>query len=419
MRILLFTLLFFFAIPAEAQTNWYHLPNAPLSSFRFSDMYFTNDSTGWIIGGSIFKTTNAGETWELQLDSFGSGRSIEFFDAQAGFAGTVSGKAYSTLDGGEHWDQITDPAFDTISGICGMSHYNNSIFMCGAYNGRPKFIKSSDRGVTWSAIKLDSLVHGLVDCYFLDDSVGFITGSALIGGIILKTTNGGVNWRVVAVAGGLSYNYVWKLQFTSTLVGYASVEDPIDDKAHFLKTIDGGENWILNDMNGLINFRVQGLWFANDTLGWVGGWINGLFETRDAGTSWQYIPAGGGFNRFFQTPSGKLYAAGRSIFTHDPYHFNTPDTSTQKEILIHKLYPLRPNPASDKVTISYDLDENTGISLQVIEASGKKVAIVKEGEQAQGHYEMEFSLSGLAAGVYHVVLLTHEMHHSQKLVVHR
>lgn len=411
------------------------MPNAPTPlppSSRFSDMYFVNDTVGWIFGGhqnlsGVYKTTDAGNTWYLQTDTIKGERSIEFLNEQEGFAGTVSPwgstvrKAFHTINGGETWQQITDPAFDSIYGICGISHFNNNVFMCGAYNGSPKFLKSTDRGSTWQLIQLDSLATGLVDCYFLSDSVGFVTGSSLLGGVVLKTTNGGLNWKVVASTGGHSNNYVWKMQFTSPLVGYASVQDTINGKAHFLKTTDAGESWVLHEIAGVYSFGIQGIWFANDTLGWIGGWTSGLFETRDGGVEWQYIPAGGNFNRFFQTPSGKLYAAGNSIFTYNPLHSTPPepDTAQPREITVHKLYPVFPNPTANSITVSYDLGMTTGVKLELLESSGKIVSVLKQEEQTKGHYVMEVSLASYANGVYHLVLLTHETHHSQKIVLSR
>lgn len=436
MKPFLFFLFAVFCASASAQTNWYHLPKAPvcLSSGgslggRFSDIYFVTDSIGWIFGGGyyesgIYKTSDAGNTWVIQVDSISGERSIEFLDEFEGFAGTVSAftpnaKVFHTTNGGETWNRILHPAFDSIMGICGISHFHNHVFMCGAYNGTPKFFKSTDRGDTWSMIKLDSLATGLVDCHFFNESVGLVTGRSLNGGVILKTTNGGLNWKVAAYTGGQSTNYVWKLQFTSPLVGYASVEDTINGKAHFFKTTDGGDSWTLHELEGVYRFGIQGIWFANDTLGWIGGWTSGLFETRDGGGKWQYIPAGGNFNRFFHTPSGKLYAAGNSIFTYDPLHSALPDTSEPHEITVHTLHPVFPNPAASSVTVSYDLGTTTGVKLELLESSGKIVSVLKQEEQGKGHYEMEVSLAQFANGIYHLILLTHETHHSQKIILNK
>jgi len=75
--------------------QWRLLPNSPgqTGQSRFEDMHFINSNTGWVVGytGEVFRTTNAGITWNLIFTStFGSEfRSVGFFDSEIGLIGTL------------------------------------------------------------------------------------------------------------------------------------------------------------------------------------------------------------------------------------------------------------------------------------------------------------------------------------------
>lgn len=61
------------------------------------------------------------------------------------------------------------------------------------------------------------------------------------------------------------------------------------------------------------------------------------------------------------------------------------------------------NPSSDKVTIRYCLSETTAVSVQVVNAFGKKISFYSLGAQAQGKNEFEIDLKRLAAGAYFIL----------------
>ncbi|MBK7970916.1 MAG: hypothetical protein IPK08_19450 [Bacteroidetes bacterium] len=74
-----------------AQGSWAAIPNAP-SNGRYDDMYFINDSVGFVSQDSeVFRTTDKGTTW-TQISTLDSNiyyvRSIEFVNDTIGFAGT-------------------------------------------------------------------------------------------------------------------------------------------------------------------------------------------------------------------------------------------------------------------------------------------------------------------------------------------
>lgn len=120
----------FLYFTTDGGKTWAYKP----SPGKIGSVFFLNTQTGWYLGKSdpnpaaptqLYQTTNGGETWEqiaenspLQL-----GSELRFFDAQTGYATTISRTSYDvafdarlhfplpylffTKDGGRTWEQIT------------------------------------------------------------------------------------------------------------------------------------------------------------------------------------------------------------------------------------------------------------------------------------------------------------------------
>lgn len=65
-----------------------------------------------------------------------------------------------------------------------------------------------------------------------------------------------------------------------------------------------------------------------------------------------------------------------------------------------------PNPYQGQVQIRYHLQKSASVHLKVVDALGKEIAVLVEGEQSPGTKTYEFSARslGLEAGIYFVVL---------------
>jgi hypothetical protein len=59
-----------------------------------------------------------------------------------------------------------------------------------------------------------------------------------------------------------------------------------------------------------------------------------------------------------------------------------------------------PNPFSSSVTIEYELEENTAVTLTIFDHLGQQVAVLVNGEQAQGKHQVQWNANGLPAGIY-------------------
>jgi Secretion system C-terminal sorting domain len=69
-----------------------------------------------------------------------------------------------------------------------------------------------------------------------------------------------------------------------------------------------------------------------------------------------------------------------------------------------KLLQNMPNPASSNTVISYQLEKNASVALNVFDVTGKLVASQIAGEQRAGSHSIDLNVANLAVGVYHYSL---------------
>ena len=157
---------FLFSIGLCSQSNWQAIPNISpnINNQRFDDVFFLDDNLGWAANGyyaSVHKTTDGGLTWTEQLNETILGgsyyfRNIQFLDANIGFLGTLNGKFFKTIDGGDNWNEVMN-INPNPAAICGLNTVGDStIFGCGAYFTPAYIIKSLDSGATWTYIDMST-----------------------------------------------------------------------------------------------------------------------------------------------------------------------------------------------------------------------------------------------------------------------
>ena len=285
---------------------------------------------GWVIAdrGDIIATADGGVTWTQQASGLGLLRSLDFIDANRGFAGSLSGKLYRTTNGGATWVDITSTMGRTPIGFCGITHVGNTVHVVGRYQGATDYFVSRDGGDTWEYSNLGALIQGMVDIAFVNDSVGFIggTGNSTVPNqgpaTILKTTDGGRNWRIVHVDGGLR-GWAWKVFIIDANVIYTALEST-DGIYRVVKSVDGGEYWDtqivatgqpLGTAGG-----IQGIGFLDANVGWVGGFFTGMYATTNGGLTWSKVSVtSANINRYRRAGSTLFTAGTKGVLRYDPH----------------------------------------------------------------------------------------------------
>jgi photosystem II stability/assembly factor-like uncharacterized protein len=356
-RFLIIVISFFTAVPAFAQNaGWTQFPNSPgPSGTRHDDIYFTDPTNGWATQNNfIYRTTNAGVTWQTVLDSVGTHfRSIGFATPMVGFAGnlgpgsydssvTDTNVMYSTFNGGVTWTPMPSFTLAGMKGLCSIYVLDSQhIYGAGRVRGPAFVIASANGGTNWTMFNLtaSNVMNGIMDIYFSDTNNGWVVGMDTnqyavppYYGRIAHTTNGGASWQV-QVTTSIADCYFWKMSWPSTNIGYVSLQQNGSyNTLVFYKTTDGGNTWVSNGIpetsiglntNGY-NFYVQGLGFVSTNEGWIGGasgfpsslYPNSFIHTTNGGATW--TPAG--FNdtfyinriRFMNTNLG--FASGGNLY---------------------------------------------------------------------------------------------------------
>lgn len=308
---------------------------------------FFNATTGLIFAAKsdtarIVKTTDGGATWtSAWVYKFASGEDLLDMSVN-GTNGVLVGKPYNVIfytnNSGTTWTRATTPSpiVDPVSGIT----YTRSDLWASAMPSptvayatgwgssaaglQPTvYFKSTDGGATWAymlqqvANRTYKNAYGL---YFKDAQNGLCVGA---GGMLSKTTDGGVNWVpqplacgstlnacvgaldfAVSVGGDgailrttdfgnsnslvtpiLSASNTLAMQFTSANVGYAAGFNGV-----FLKTTDGGKNWKSSYVSANNSTQsIQDLMFINDQVGYVCCSYRLVAKTTDGGSTWSAL----------------------------------------------------------------------------------------------------------------------------------
>jgi photosystem II stability/assembly factor-like uncharacterized protein len=133
----------------------------PAAARFFFDMDFIAAQYGWLVdsGAGVLKTTDGGNTWNLQPVSVNNGMlyKIDFFDQNHGWLISQLGEIYRTQNGGTSWEL----AFQTPHVLLGL-HFITKLH--GWVVGKDGLIlKTDDGGKTW--IQQD-LKHSLYLSFF-------------------------------------------------------------------------------------------------------------------------------------------------------------------------------------------------------------------------------------------------------------
>ncbi len=227
--------------------------------------------------GTLFKTTDYGNTWIQVLNSVGDNpiKLITFATSQIGYAVSDFGInsnaiVLKTSDAGSSWTQIAEfSSFlgDRIQFFSADEGYINTSFLMK---------KTTDGGFTW--IDQAHPISGFAfDMHFPSQNVGYAVGDQTV----FKTSNGGSTWDNVAILPAISYS----IHFINDSTGYI-----VSSNSIVYKTTNGGSSW--DSVLNATPFQVYVVHAspANSNYVAVAG-ESILFESFNAGSSWnQSIP---------------------------------------------------------------------------------------------------------------------------------
>ncbi len=235
---------------------------------QFDDVSFADADHGWIVGASgdsydplLLGTSDGGTTWTPSASALsGELTQVDFVDALHGwvagvdFSGPETRTLERTTDGGAHWT-----------------------------------LQQPDSGLTYIA---------LID--FIDADTGWVQGAYEPSGFargcppeaVYRTTDGGVTWAKYPLAKNTGMS---AMQFLSASDGWAIADRFVGDwdvTSSLVHTTDAGRTWTA--VPRFTGHALSALHFLDATTGWLAVDGEGIYETRDGGTTWARVADDGG-----------------------------------------------------------------------------------------------------------------------------
>lgn len=419
MKKLFFALLFVLTFTKIYSQEWQCLnTNLIQGNIRIDDVSLINDSTGYYVTslGYVVKFENYGDKQTIiNLNKkFAYGRSVEFFNDQCGFIGTLGDQEplYVTYNGGNSWINLKSKLGANVTGICGLDIIGDStIYGVGKFYLAKYFIKSTDLGQTWTVTDLSDYATGMIDVEFISKDTGFISGYHKydsLGGVILYTTDGGITWQE-KYRTNLPGQAIWKLQNLDNKHWYGSIQPYPNQPVSIIKSVDSGATWTYHTIDTISHY-LQVIGFVNKTKGWTGG-KQLLYETNDGGLTWQIKPScNTNFDRFQRVNDTLAYMTGKSFmrFSNRPLV-----TGIQNQYLNepYHLIRLKPNPVKlgEKLTIEIDQSSDTYAELGIVDMQGRFIEVIQKTIQSKGKYNYQINIDDkYSAGMYTIYFYTNE-----------
>ncbi|RSK34644.1 T9SS type A sorting domain-containing protein [Hymenobacter metallilatus] len=246
-------------------------------------------------GGEIVKTTNGGTTWTKVTTATqfprtaGFANWVYFFDANNGVSlgDPVGGyfEVYTTSNGGTTWTRVPQSNLPTPLdaneyGLVGSYFALGNTIWAGTTHlqdpndpnsGLPsRILKSTDRGLTWTASPVTPLSGGISRLAFVDQN----NGLAFQGGDLIYTTNGGATWQTRSYTGNFNHFDIDAVPGTSTYVSVGSSVPTVTTAADYGSSYstNGGQTWIDID-RGRYSSSVD---FISRSVGYAGAQTDNL-----------------------------------------------------------------------------------------------------------------------------------------------
>ncbi len=177
----------------------------------------------------------------------------------------------------QNWQQYNYGGTSTLQSVSFVNP--NTGWACGGWSGNDGvIIKTTNGGLNWSIQY--SNVPVIYWIHFIDQNTGFAVRYA---NIFMKTTNGGVNWIESNISGATLLYYVY---FSGLDTGY------LTGRTSIYKTVNGGGSWTSQDPN--TGEHSNWGYFLNANTGFLGCQNGVINTTTNGGLNW--IPRSTGFS---------------------------------------------------------------------------------------------------------------------------
>ncbi len=249
-----------------------------------ASVYFLDAEHAWAVGsaGSIYRTTDGGQTWERQLgeQQRNDFRKVLFFNDKIGWIANSDGTLLETQDAGQTWEKMTIHARQSLVGI----HFASLEPKWGWTMRRDGTVLYTTDGNTWTAgdtperppfFEGDSPGRfSLTDVDFGKFSEGWAVGRF---GDIIHNKDGGPTWTLQRTT---TNDTLMSIDMKFAPLGWA-----VGQSGTIQRTINGGDYWRMHESNTV--YDLNSVSFITKRIGWAVGQGGIVLKTVDGGFTWQ------------------------------------------------------------------------------------------------------------------------------------
>jgi photosystem II stability/assembly factor-like uncharacterized protein len=260
------------------------------SMLEFRDVHAVDANTAYLLAAGpgpasrIYKTTDAGATWQLQFmnrDTSAFYDCFDFYDATHGMAvsDAVNGRMIVIrTEDGKHWNPVAEggmpPAIrgegsPAASGTCLVVRGRSRAWFATEADSGARVYRSTDAGVHWSAVStpvVSGPASGVAALAFWDDRHGMA-----LGGRLMNPNDRSDSVAAVTDDGGLTWRLIDRPSFSGAVYGAAAVPGL---EGYVVAVGPKGLDWLPAGARAWTNASADAFWavgFASKNAGWAVG----------------------------------------------------------------------------------------------------------------------------------------------------
>jgi len=224
------------------------------------------------ITGNIFPSD---WNWQNPFPACVKFNSVKSINVNVVYACGEAGSIAKTTNGGVNWYLLNSGTSYDLNKIEFINEYTG--WCVGGKELYSLIIKTTDGGLNWnSQLPPNDTSYVLKEVKFQNENTGWAGGGYYSGrSTMFKTTNSGLNWVRVNTGTNL---WVYSIEFISAQTGFASGQNFV------IKTTDSGSSWTQLSLPLTTYYDIE---FIDDVTGWVSG--NSIYKTVNSGNNWSSV----------------------------------------------------------------------------------------------------------------------------------
>lgn len=387
------------------KSQWF--PQTSSNVNTFSSVWAIDANTAYATTQfSVYKTSNAGVTWSVNLSATAYFDDVVFANPNTGYViGRASGGAhvYKTIDGGANWTIIGNiPVLTKFS----FSLRNPDTLYAGTFGG---IYRTRNGGINWENIYGGP--SSFTSLFFVNDTSAWATTDV---GNIFKSVSAGVTWSATNISDAYP---LFNCYFLNLNTGWV-----VSGNSRIYKSTNAGWiPWTYTTTN-IPNCELDAVYFANDMTGWVCGCQGSINRSTDGGITWTQQTVGTTSQltdiKFVNSLTGwSVGESGRILYTTNggvnPVGIEPVSNEMPDKFQLKQNYP---NPFNPSTVIKFEVTKLSSVKLAIFDILGNEMSAPVKETLNPGTYEIKFDGGNLPSGVYYYKISASSMNNVSEVL---